>query len=140
LLAEEKGVPFLGKIPLEPLISARADTGRLYEVELPILAPLLEQLKQSMEKNRDPIQLVSLIDQKHLKIVWADGQPSCFDAHALQESCPCARCKVSKKVKTDVLLREFARVGRYGLRFDFSSGCSSGIYPFDLLKRLAHVF
>jgi ATP-binding protein involved in chromosome partitioning len=138
-LSEENGIPFLGKIPLEPLISEYADRGRLHEVELDILTPILGQLKLSMEKNGDSLLSIALEDQKHLKIVWENGTIYSLEACVLQKSCPCARCTLSQSVQSDVLLLGFERIGRYALRFDFSSGCSAGIYPFTLLRRLVRV-
>lgn len=134
-LAEENKVPFLGQIPLEPRISEYADRGKLHEVDLACLNPLLDQLKQNSENLSEKILSISVIDQKKLKIVWENMTCSQVGAEKLQELCPCAQCKNSASVRADVLLHRVEKVGNYGLKFDFSSGCSFGIYPFDLLKR-----
>ena len=136
-LAEEEGIPFLGKIPLEPSISAYADLGRLADLELPSIPPIVEYLKQNIEKSRDPVKALSLANRKQLKIEWENGTISLLQAYVLQKGCPCAQCRLSNPVDEEVSLRGFEKVGRYGLSFDFSSGCACGIYPFDLLKRLS---
>jgi DUF971 family protein len=39
-----------------------------------------------------------------------------------------------KKIDEQVQAIKIEGVGRYALRFQFSSGCSHGIYDFDLLR------
>jgi ATP-binding protein involved in chromosome partitioning len=139
-LAEENGVPFLGKNPIEAAISHLADQGKLSEASLPIIDSIAKRLMQSDAVNGDePVQSIMILNQKDLKIVWKNGTISCLRAHELQAGCPCAQCKCSKAVKKEVHLLGFERVGSYGVRFDFSSGCSYGIYPFEVIKGLMNV-
>ena len=136
-LAEENGVPFLGQIPIEPKISMSADCGKLHEVELPIFFTIANQLRQRCAQEGDePIQSLEIIEQKSLKIVWKNGTISDLEAKELQASCPCAQCKVDKALQKEVRLVGMKRIGSYGIMFDFSSGCSYGIYPFTLIKGL----
>ena len=45
---------------------------------------------------------------------------------------------VSKKkiVREDVRAIKINSVGRYAIRIQFTSGCSAGLYTFDLLRNL----
>lgn len=137
-LAETEGIPFLGRLPIDPSISESADVGKLAQLELSAILPLLEQIIRNMETNGGPLHKLS-IDQKHLKIEWEDSETSVHSAELLQKNCPCAQCRHVQNVQEGVRLNGFEKVGRYGLRFDFSSGCSYGIYPFELLKELSDV-
>jgi ATP-binding protein involved in chromosome partitioning len=136
-LAEEEGVAFLGRIPIEPAISTYADSGKLAQLELPGIASLAECLKDNREGCKKLFPEVSLADRKHLKIVWENGTISYLQAKELQKACPCAQCSLVERQSSDSAITSFTWVGRYGLSFEFSSGCSSGIYPFDLIKRVA---
>jgi DUF971 family protein len=78
-------------------------------------------------------------------IRWNDGIVQDFKLCDLQRNCPCANCAdeitgsrlldpqtVSDNVRAIVI----RSVGRYGLRIQFASGCSTGIYSFDRLRKM----
>lgn len=82
-------------------------------------------------------------DAYHLRIHWADGQSSCVRLATIQRSCSCASCVdentgVRREISVDpnVQARSYETVGRYGLRFDFTSGCQTGIYSCRSLRQL----
>lgn len=135
-LAEELGIPFLGKIPLDPEISERGDAGSLSELSFPFIDIIAQNMKERFEKEDQDSLSISLVNHTSLKITWEDGSISEFSPTFLQQNCPCAGCVPSKRVLEGVTFLGFEKIGRYGLRFDFSSGCSYGIYPFDFLKEL----
>jgi ATP-binding protein involved in chromosome partitioning len=128
-LSEEFGVPFLGSIPLDPAIREAGDSGTLLDLEY--ADPMVEKLG---EGQRNPIKEIFL-SGKRIQIVWEGGGQSVLSAPALQKACPCVRCREGSHVEQNVAFLNYERIGRYGLRFDFSSGCSYGIYDFALLKR-----
>jgi DUF971 family protein len=80
---------------------------------------------------------------------FADGASFRLDYVEVRMSCPCAKCR--PRQENEQRLIEFREevmrlrldkpkaelVGRYGLRFSWPSGCSSGIYSFDLLRNVA---
>ncbi|MCH9626913.1 MAG: Iron-sulfur cluster carrier protein [Chlamydiales bacterium] len=129
-LSYEFSVPFLGSIPLDPAIRKAAEKGTLADLEF--ADPLLERVIQT---GSDPIKEISLTEGV-LTIEWKEGEASVLRAESLQKECPCAHCKGGASALSDVAFLSHDRVGRYGLRFRFSSGCSYGIYDFSLLKRL----
>ena len=79
-------------------------------------------------------------------IQWNDGLVQDFRLCDLQRNCPCAHCADEitgqrlldpRTVSDDVRAVVIRSVGRYGLRIQFTSGCSTGIYSFDRLRKMA---
>lgn len=151
-LAMERGVPFLGSIPIYPEISNSGDLGiSLFSTTseakssfTDVALQLLKQLK--VLENQEVVRRVSSPEKNLLSIEWADGKVSQFSLGKLQSQCPCANCvnevtgvRNIQPVRGDVEALKVFNVGRYGLRIQFSSGCSTGIYSFDFLKQLAGV-
>jgi len=84
-------------------------------------------------------------DAAALQIEWADGHTSQFTPWELRVACPCAGCvdeMTGKRtlrpedVDPGVHPLEINYVGRYALSFRWSDGHSTGIYPFEFLRRL----
>jgi hypothetical protein len=75
---------------------------------------------------------------------WADGHVS-DSPPASAVACPCAGCvdemtgrRILREedVADDVHPLAIEYVGRYALRFDWSDGHGTGIFPFEYLRRL----
>lgn len=78
-------------------------------------------------------------------IVWNTKERSYLRAFDIQRSCPCTECRDEKTGKFIKEISEMDKkvkpikiksVGNYGLRILFTTGCSKGIYPFTLLKKI----
>ena len=85
------------------------------------------------------IELLSLTqkDRYHFEIKWSNDLVQQFRLSDLQERCPCARCEqVKREVNVDVMAVKLTKVGNYGLKIQFTEGCSKGIYPFELLREI----
>ncbi len=89
------------------------------------------------------VQQIFQKDNNTFTIQWTDGQGIDYRLSDLQAQCPCAGCRDenSGKQKVDpasidrnVRAKSVSSVGRYALRILFSSGCSMGIYSFDMLR------
>ena len=88
-------------------------------------------------------------DRENFVIKWTDGCVMEYNLLQLQLNCPCAHCTENRqkpehgarKPSTDNSLkaRKISSVGSYALRIDFTSGCSFGIFSFDLLRELGLV-
>jgi DUF971 family protein len=87
-------------------------------------------------------------DNCHFVIEWNDKQEQIFRLSEIQRQCPCANCRDEmtgqllmnpETVQEDVRAVVIRQVGRYGLRIQFTSGCSTGIYSFDHLRQLTKV-
>lgn len=93
-----------------------------------------------------PVEVGPTEDGARLRIRWADGEASEYPPRYLRLCCPCAGCveEMSGRplldpaaVPDDVHPREIRYVGDYALRFAWSDGHATGIYPFDYLREIA---
>ncbi len=141
-LAKEFSIPILGEIPIDPKISEMGDKGQSLFDRAPESAGTLS-FTALARRVLDEVQKISSyqvearqLGPHHLEIKIDDHWKK-FHLHHLQKHCPCARCIDSKKTAENVSLLEFSLVGRYALRITFSTGCSQGIYPLSLLRKLA---
>lgn len=148
-LSKERAIPLLGEVPLDPQISLCGDRGESLWDQQPLSAAalafdslaqhLFEQVESLGKKDKESLSNFKLtqIDKKTLRIEWPDGKIGHYRCSDLQKSCCCAGCldeetKMRKpsapSIEPDVEYLEIRPVGRYALRFKFSSGCSVGIF------------
>ena len=80
-----------------------------------------------------------------VSVEWSDGHVSEYDARYLRIHCGCAECVEEwsqrklldpASVPTDLRAEDHLMVGRYAVQFIWSDAHFTGIYPFDLLRRL----
>ncbi len=80
-----------------------------------------------------------------LVVEWADGQVCEFEARYLRLNCGCAECveewsrrKLLDPAAVDANLRaeDYLLVGQYAVQILWSDAHFTGIYPFDLLRKL----
>ena len=78
-------------------------------------------------------------DNTTFSIHWDDDLVQDFRLSDLQKKCPCAHCQKSdgtKNISDQLKAVAIRSVGHYGLRIQFTSGCSSGIYTFESLRQI----
>lgn len=99
-----------------------------------------------MNDETTPVQVGPTEDGSQLRIRWKDGAVSEYPPRYLRLMCPCAACVEEMThrpilnpatVPMDVHPLSVEYVGEYALRFDFSDGHRTGIYPFDFLRDIA---
>ena len=92
----------------------------------------------------EPIQIIEESDSK-LSIKWSDDTETHYDAVELRRNCPCASCvnewtgqKMLKdeNIPEDLSISSTSIVGRYALNFHFSDGHDTGIFSFEMLRKL----
>lgn len=92
-----------------------------------------------------PIEVGPNADASALRIGWRDGHTSEYPPRLLRVSCRCAGCVdeftgepilVESQVPEDVHPLAIHYVGRYALRFDWSDGHGTGIFPFEFLRAI----
>jgi DUF971 family protein len=84
-----------------------------------------------------------------LAIKWEDGSESFIALERLRKCCPCAGCKGEKDIMGNLYknparplsaqafqLVRLDRVGGYAIQPIWADGHATGLFPFDLLKRL----
>lgn len=93
-----------------------------------------------------PVEVAPSEDGTMLRVRWKDGAVSEFPPRYLRLCCPCAGCVEEgtgrallrpASVPFDVHPLAVEYVGDYALRFDFSDGHGTGIYPFDYLREIS---
>jgi len=96
-------------------------------------------------RSKRPREIGPTEDAARLRIVWEDGETAEYTPRALRLQCPCAACVDEMTgvrtlrpddVPEGVYPEAIHYVGRYALRFDWSDGHGTGIYPFELLRKL----
>lgn len=154
-LAQEYCLPFLGAIPIDADICRCGDLGlSLFNLDPATKKPatgayleLARQLQAKITAAQDskPFKELKCLDDQLFKIVWNDGSNQFLRMSDLQKNCPCACCVEEytgkrlvdpASIDQSVGAKEIHGVGRYGLRIQFTQGCSSGIYSFDLIRNL----
>jgi len=82
---------------------------------------------------------------RDLAIRWADHHESVYAVRELRLACACASCVDewtgaerldAASVPADVHPIRIQPVGRYAIQIEWSDGHSTGIYPFERLRRL----
>ena len=89
---------------------------------------------------------VNTTETDELEIVWKDDAVSRYSPRQLRLACPCAQCVEEwsgkrlldpGKVPENILLLNTDLVGRYALTFKWSDFHETGIFSFEMLRKLA---
>lgn len=84
-------------------------------------------------------------DDGSIRVAWSDGHEGIYPASYLRENCHCAACIEEwtgrKMIRPDMIPPDIrplhiSAVGQYAIHIEWSDGHSTGIYPFDLLRRI----
>ncbi|PIP94699.1 MAG: sodium:proton antiporter [Bdellovibrio sp. CG12_big_fil_rev_8_21_14_0_65_39_13] len=155
-LAKTLEVPFLGEVPLDPIIMMSGDDGKpVLEInESSIPASAFKALALKIERDIGKLQSTSTQEepkkieisaQGELVLTWESQEKSILDPFSLRLSCPCASCvdeNTGKRIiqpsmiKIDIKVIEAGVIGRYGLSLKYSDGHGTGIYKYTKLKEL----
>lgn len=88
---------------------------------------------------------IEKVEDARLRIVWDDGHKTELPFAVLRRQCPCAMCKDEwtgeQLLDPDTVSEELGAsradvVGNYALAFSFSDGHGTGIYTFEMLRKL----
>ena len=86
-----------------------------------------------------------LLTEDSVIIDWSDGQTCRYPARELRLNCGCAECVEEwsnrklldpATVAADIHAEDHLMVGRYAIQFLWSDAHYTGIYPFDVLRKL----
>ena len=90
---------------------------------------------------------VKLLDNG-VKIFWADKIHCIYPYKYLRSQCGCASCveeMTGRKllnvstIPEDIIVVDYFEVGKYALQFLWSDGHSTGIYPYNILRKMSQV-
>jgi len=158
--ATERGIPFLGDVPLSLDIRETSDSGQPIVISHPdspsakAFMKIAENLAAQISirtanvgaDNRPIPSKIELRSRQQLAIMWSDGKETLLSTYDLRIQCPCASCVDEMTgqprlnpatVPKDVWPQNIAPVGRYALHFDWSDGHKTGIYTFEHLRKSA---
>lgn len=88
---------------------------------------------------------IEKVEDEELKIIWEDGHESRYTFQFLRQNCPCAACRdewsgerlLDPATVPDTLAASRAElVGNYAMSFGFSDGHGTGIFSFEVLRKL----
>lgn len=157
--AQDLGYMFLGAVPLDPALVLAGDSGTPINLaqegkpsitidtfdqiakELAAQVSIVNELSKSVRFV--PVEITT--DTNHLEIDWADGVLMKYGFHDLRSQCPCAVCVdewTGEKrldpatVPAEVKPLDIRRVGRYAIQIVWSDQHATGIYTFDLLRKI----
>ena len=110
---------------------------------------IIRRLVQGVDCEREVVLDTSVasieIRDGDLVVEWADGQVCEFEARYLRLNCGCAECveEWSRRklldpaaVDADLRAEDYLLVGQYAVQILWSDAHFTGIYPFDLLRKL----
>jgi len=88
---------------------------------------------------------IAKIGDTEIRVRWADGHEATYTTRYLRGICQCAACvdewtgekRISmESIPADIRAVKISPVGQYGIQIDWSDGHSTGIYAFDVLRKL----
>jgi ATP-binding protein involved in chromosome partitioning len=157
-MAVDLKVPFLGEVPIDPQVAEDGDAGhpvvashhaspaaKAYQAIAIEVARQLSVLHEVPGGGALEPSKVDLSNPTTTVITWSDGSQRRYDNRALRAQCPCANCVdedtgrrliTLEQVPPDVRPLAEETVGRYAVQFAWSDGHSTGLYTFDLLRKL----
>jgi ATP-binding protein involved in chromosome partitioning len=157
-MAAELNMPFLGEIPIDPQVVQDGDSGIpvvLAHPEAPASSAYIsiaEEIARQLalrHETTDSTTLepskVDLSDPVTTLITWSDGKTLRYPNRFLRSQCPCANCVDEdtghrilqlEQVDPQVRVTAYETVGRYAIQFAWSDGHSTGLYPFESLRKL----
>jgi len=155
-LAIEMKVPFLGSLPLDPIIMSSGEKGvpLLVETNDSVAANAFTNLAGVVIKkvaeieatiSADEPESIQVDQEGSINVLWPDAHRGRHTPHVLRLNCECAQCKDEdtgrklvdpKRVPLDIKITGVNPVGRYGLSIAFSDGHNTGIYAFNRLRKI----
>ncbi len=135
LLSEKFGAPFLGEVPIDPLLLESLDEGEgaKFSLSSEILLKIAVEISNQLcdHESEKKIIEVKKIDHHHFEVEWLEKR-SVHRFSEMQERCPCAQC-LDKDRPSDLNVSaiNIQVVGNYAIKFHFTSGCSRGMYTWQ---------
>lgn len=97
-----------------------------------------------MTRQHKPTEIAK-VGETAVRIRWDDGHEGTYTTRYLRGICQCAACvdewsgekRISiDSIPVDIRATKILPVGQYAIHIDWSDGHSTGIYAFDVLRKL----
>lgn len=97
-----------------------------------------------MTRQHKPVEIAKVGDTA-LRIRWDDGHEGYYTTRYLRGICQCAACVdewtgekriAMDSIPVDIRAMNIQPVGQYAIHIDWSDGHTTGIYAFDVLRKL----
>ncbi|HSX04773.1 MAG TPA: P-loop NTPase [Rhabdochlamydiaceae bacterium] len=143
-LADEFEIPYLGQIPIDGFLSRCGDLGEsIFSTPNSTAALLFDGFAKKIGEalsstDKEAVKGIQRGDDS-FTLQWSDGATSSYLYKELQKHCPCAACQDRSRSNTAVSAVDISRVGHYGLKIVFTSGCSKGIFTLSFLRKWANL-
>ena len=155
--AERLEIPYLGEIPIDSSIRAASDEGdpvvhrnprgRAAEAFIKIAQRLASQtnVRNLQSEHKKVPSKIGPLNEPQILIEWNDGRKSNFLPKTLRAACPCAACVNEltgnrmiklEDIREDIRAIAIQPIGRYALHIIWNDGHSTGLYGFELLRKL----
>jgi DUF971 family protein len=94
-----------------------------------------------------PVDVSVFNRRRAIEIEWSDGHRGAYEWDLLRWSCPCATCSgemgspgvlqfTTELTPEQTTMVDLSEVGRYAIQPIWQDGHDTGIYSFDLLRRI----
>lgn len=95
----------------------------------------------------EPTTISADVDERLVRIEWADGHESILDFERLRWACPCATCRgemgrpgmldsIERLTPEQTELVDIQQVGRYAIMPVWADGHATGMYTYNHLRSL----
>ncbi len=98
-----------------------------------------------MTDARFDAETIEVVKHEGVTVTFADGEVARFDAVGLRRACPCATCRTLRARGEEAWPRPGAPIplhiddaelhGAWGLALTWNDGHTTGIYPWESLRR-----
>lgn len=97
-----------------------------------------------MSQPQKPVEIAK-IGETAVRIRWQDGHEGSYTTRYLRGICQCAACVdewtgvkriAMDGIPVDIRALKILPVGQYAIQIEWSDGHSTGIYAFDVLRKL----
>jgi len=157
---KDMDLKLLGSLPFASEVTTCGDQGislfesdkvsnKVKESYVNLLKNMVSELKSITEGTRTEKKLVVNMEPNYkasmFKVIWNDGIQSLVSFKELRYLCPCAHCvdegsgqRIIKKesVADNVQPSKVQTIGNYAVNIHWSDGHHTGIYSYDLLRKI----
>lgn len=144
-IKERYGLDTLAEIPMSKSLTQRIDEISKNSDMINMTDQVIRALGMHSGAELERPEIYN--DDKHIKLTWKSGENISLPNFRMRTACPCASCideytgeKIldDSTISKDIKAESVEPLGNYALKITWSDGHSSGIYTYDLLRKLVY--